>query len=185
MVVVLRPLGPSRVVAGLGNIYGKAMDRARLSPRRSERFQAKWKPVRVKKTRQTKILEPRFDSIEAERLPARCKAAVRWQGKGSLERDRVHGGLPDLRCALAFGANQVVPDRLGVVGADRSLVGRDHLVDDFLPGRPRQRRLVQHMVGGVAGKAVVVDRVRSRTGGGQGGAGGGIHFSRFSRGGLW
>jgi hypothetical protein len=35
---------------------------------RSERFHAKWKPVRVKKTRQIKNLEPRFDSIEAERL---------------------------------------------------------------------------------------------------------------------
>jgi hypothetical protein len=32
---------------------------------RLERFQAKWKPVRVKKTRQIKNLEPRFDSIEA------------------------------------------------------------------------------------------------------------------------
>src|ERR1700755_372687 len=30
----------------------------------SERFQAKWVPVRVKKTRQNKKLEPRFDSIE-------------------------------------------------------------------------------------------------------------------------
>jgi hypothetical protein len=30
-----------------------------------ERFQAKWKPVRVKKTRQIKNPEPRFDSIEA------------------------------------------------------------------------------------------------------------------------
>jgi hypothetical protein len=29
-----------------------------------ERFQAKWRPVRVKKTRQIKNLEPRFDSIE-------------------------------------------------------------------------------------------------------------------------
>ena len=32
-----------------------------------ERFQAKWRPVRVKKTRQIKNLEPRFDSIETER----------------------------------------------------------------------------------------------------------------------
>jgi hypothetical protein len=31
---------------------------------RLERFQAKWKPVRVKKTRQIKNLERRFDSIE-------------------------------------------------------------------------------------------------------------------------
>ena len=30
----------------------------------TERFQAKWKPVRVEKTRQIKNLEPRFDSIE-------------------------------------------------------------------------------------------------------------------------
>jgi hypothetical protein len=35
-----------------------------------ERFQAKWKPVRVKKTRQIKNLEPRFDSIEAEKALA-------------------------------------------------------------------------------------------------------------------
>ncbi len=32
-----------------------------------ERFQAKWKPVSVKKTRQIKNLEPRFDSIETEK----------------------------------------------------------------------------------------------------------------------
>ena len=35
--------------------------------KRLERFQAKWKPVRVKKTRQIRNLEPRFDSIEAEK----------------------------------------------------------------------------------------------------------------------
>jgi len=34
-----------------------------------ERFQAKWRPVRVKKTRQIKNLEPRFDSIETEKAP--------------------------------------------------------------------------------------------------------------------
>jgi hypothetical protein len=32
-----------------------------------ERFPAKWKPIRLKKTRQTKNLEPRFDSIETEK----------------------------------------------------------------------------------------------------------------------
>jgi hypothetical protein len=32
-----------------------------------ERFRAKWVPVRVKKTRQIKNLEPRFDSIETEK----------------------------------------------------------------------------------------------------------------------
>src|SRR3954452_3352117 len=35
--------------------------------RHIERFQAKWTPVRVKKTRQIKNLEPRFDSIETEK----------------------------------------------------------------------------------------------------------------------
>jgi hypothetical protein len=33
-----------------------------------ERFPAKWRPVRVKKTRQIKNLEPCFDSIETKRL---------------------------------------------------------------------------------------------------------------------
>jgi hypothetical protein len=32
-----------------------------------ERFQAKWRPVRVKKTRQIQIREPCFDSIETEK----------------------------------------------------------------------------------------------------------------------
>ena len=32
-----------------------------------ECFPAKWRPVRVKKTRQNKNLESRFDSIEAEK----------------------------------------------------------------------------------------------------------------------
>jgi hypothetical protein len=35
-----------------------------------KRFQAKWTPVRVKKTRQIKNLEPRFDSIETEKALA-------------------------------------------------------------------------------------------------------------------
>src|SRR3979409_1287019 len=38
----------------------------RMKARRPERFPAKWRPVRVKKTRQNKNLEARFDSIEAE-----------------------------------------------------------------------------------------------------------------------
>ena len=34
-----------------------------------ERFQVKWAPVRVKKTRQNKRLEPRSDSIGTEKAP--------------------------------------------------------------------------------------------------------------------
>jgi hypothetical protein len=37
---------------------------------RLERFQAKWRRVRVKKTRQIKNPERRFDSIETEKAPA-------------------------------------------------------------------------------------------------------------------
>jgi hypothetical protein len=39
----------------------------------------KWTPVRVKKTRQIKNLEPRFDSIEAEKALAMSAARVRRQ----------------------------------------------------------------------------------------------------------
>jgi hypothetical protein len=38
-----------------------------------ERFQAKWRPIRVKKTRQIKNLEPRFDSIETEKALGTAK----------------------------------------------------------------------------------------------------------------
>jgi hypothetical protein len=37
---------------------------------RLERFRAKWMPVRVKKTRQNKNLEPRSDSIKTEKALA-------------------------------------------------------------------------------------------------------------------
>ena len=48
--------------------------------RRLERFQAKWTPVRIKKARQIKNLEPRFDSIEAEKALG-----------GALPGSRAHG----------------------------------------------------------------------------------------------
>jgi hypothetical protein len=41
-----------------------------------ERFRTKWKPVRVKKTRQIKNLEPRFDSIETEKALASMQSAI-------------------------------------------------------------------------------------------------------------
>jgi hypothetical protein len=50
-----------------------------MPPRRgTERFQAKWLPVRVKKTRQIKNLESRFDSIEAG--VSACEALRRARG---------------------------------------------------------------------------------------------------------
>jgi hypothetical protein len=46
-----------------------------------ERFQAKWKPVRVEKTRQIKNLEPRFDSIEAEKALEPKRADAKEKGR--------------------------------------------------------------------------------------------------------
>ncbi len=52
------------------------------------RFQAKWKPVRVKKTRQIKNLEPRFDSIETGKalgttIPVRERIRAAALGEGA------------------------------------------------------------------------------------------------------
>jgi len=44
-----------------------------------ERFQAKWRPVRVKKTRQIKNLEPRFDSIETEKALGSRAPPLAWR----------------------------------------------------------------------------------------------------------
>jgi hypothetical protein len=60
-----------------------------------ERFQAKWKPVRVKKTRQIKNLEPRFDSIETEKALVDPKGydgtgEARHQDGGSCYGDQVN-----------------------------------------------------------------------------------------------
>src|SRR6266487_2336875 len=55
-----------------------------------KRFPAKWRPVRVKKTRQTKNLEPRSDAIGTE------KALV--NSGGALGRNRLGAGLAGGRC---------------------------------------------------------------------------------------
>ena len=53
-----------------GNLRGDGCDQHCVVSQHLERFQAKWRPVRVKKTRQIKNLEPRFDSIETEKALA-------------------------------------------------------------------------------------------------------------------
>src|SRR5258708_5044172 len=58
------------------------------------RFQAKacpgldpgWKPVRVKKTRQIKKLEPRFDSIETGLQGSSCLPCVQWRVNSRMQR---------------------------------------------------------------------------------------------------
>src|SRR5207253_1958151 len=58
-------------------------------------------------------------------------------------------------------SQKFVDNRVDVLGIDRRLVGRAHLVDLGLPLCLRQRRLIEHHVGGVAGQAIIVDRVRA------------------------
>src|SRR5713101_4373545 len=85
-----------RVVRPFSPVIGAALTPSRDAALR-ERFQAKacpgldpgWKPVRVKKTRQIKNLEPRFDSIETEkalasRAAARLVASVRRACPGAI-----------------------------------------------------------------------------------------------------
>src|SRR5437764_12972084 len=63
--------------------------RARPFPGPPERFRAKWIPVRVKKTRQNKKIEPRSDSIGTERLLAAANedAADAAVAKKAIARD--------------------------------------------------------------------------------------------------
>jgi len=60
---------PKPPIAELRLLLARALLRFGMS----ERFQAKWRPVRVKKTRQIENLEPRFDSIEMEKALALAK----------------------------------------------------------------------------------------------------------------
>src|ERR1700722_13827773 len=60
------------------SMYPRRLRREPYDPLLLERFRAKWVPVRVKKTRQNKKLEPRSDSIGTEKalglhLFASCK----------------------------------------------------------------------------------------------------------------
>src|SRR6195256_6082813 len=76
----LRPLGVSQNESVHSKLESQSSpDENPESKQTLERFQAKWKPVRVKKTRQNKNLEPRFDSIETEKalVPARSVDTMR------------------------------------------------------------------------------------------------------------
>src|SRR6266480_7714683 len=87
--------------------------------RQPERFQAKacpgldpgWKPVRIKKTRQIRNLEPRFDSIETEKALGSCRASKAI----TLMISMMQGVL-----GLASGA--LVGFSLGLVGGGGSIL---------------------------------------------------------------
>ena len=67
-----------------------------------KRFQAKWKPVRVKKTRQIRNLEHRFDSIETvllHRSGAKVGHPVCFERFNSLA-DFSRGLAKEVGCAL-------------------------------------------------------------------------------------
>ena len=70
---IRKPLASSMLgvsVCNTGATTPKHVKLPCVSRKSLERFRAKWAPVRVKKTRQNKRLEPGFDSIKAERFSA-------------------------------------------------------------------------------------------------------------------
>src|SRR5260370_13898699 len=76
-----------------------------------ERFQAKWKPVRIKKTRQIRSLESRFESIETEKALGSRRASKAI----TLMISMMQGVL-----GLASGA--LVGFSLGLVGGGGSIL---------------------------------------------------------------
>src|SRR5665811_996050 len=83
-----------------------------MAAMRLERFRAKWGPVRVKKTRQNKNPEPRFDCIETEKaLAGSGRRGVAERGDDVID----HFLNQDTVVALAHHANH----RLGAGGADQ------------------------------------------------------------------
>src|SRR5437773_12250746 len=61
------PGNPVQAVPGLGGRTGRESAGSSRAGATLERFRAKWTPVRVKKTRQNKNLEPGSDSIGTEK----------------------------------------------------------------------------------------------------------------------
>src|SRR5258705_10290230 len=104
-----------------------------------ERFRAKWKPVRVKKTRQIKNLEPRFDSIETEKALAvdrsRCAGDELRHGF-RLRKHRHVAALEDQ--SLRTHAIRRVP----LDGRRNGLILRG----DKIPGRLRAPRGLQYFI---------------------------------------
>src|SRR5258708_5863940 len=90
---------------------------------RLERFQAKWSPVRVEKTRQIKNLEPRFDSIETEM--ALGAAGRRRPSPAALE--------PGAE-ALVGGAERRFADRAGYADAIEQFLLGAGLTEPFVVG---------------------------------------------------
>ena len=71
-----------------------------------ERFQAKWRPARVKKTRQTKNLETRFDSIEAEKALVFAVVA-RSERDQAIDRASMHSGRVNGKACASRGAHSL------------------------------------------------------------------------------
>jgi general secretion pathway protein J len=94
-----------------------------------KRFQAMWKPVRVKKTRQNKNPEPRFDSIEAE------KARAADAGFTLIEMLLATLLMTVILAALATVTSQWLPNwNMGmtrVQRAERMALGLDRIAADL------------------------------------------------------
>ncbi len=110
-----------------------------------EHFQAKWTPVRVKKMRQYKDLEPRSDSIGTEMALACARVGRRAAGK-------------PLRARL---------ERVRVLCENCGLVSRPRLRGanaGFLEHRSRLRPALRQCAGRASGRAAVASSARRITG---------------------
>jgi hypothetical protein len=92
-----------------------------------ERFQAKWKPVRVKKTRQIKNLEPRFDPIEAETAQAEFSSPFHsigsWRGPRTVPSDQVTWPAgSSLKSGIRFSHSSIATVISGLEAACRRVV---------------------------------------------------------------
>src|SRR3954463_5932591 len=144
---------------GAGSTRCRVAGQTRWSRRRAglsepshglERFRAKWIPVRVKKTRQNKNLEPGSDSITTGKAPGGAPTRKRrWAGAPAeqLTRRPGHGRLAG-RALLRQQRVSAVP-----IGRGWGLLKR---------ANPRRVKIVERLKAmGVVGHAATLDRRQS------------------------
>src|ERR1700729_2683649 len=107
-----------------------------------ERFRAKWIPVRVKKTRQNKNLEPRSDSIGTEKaLGGRRAVRPYFAPRLARQRHADDGAGAELRAQPHRSAVQVGERSGDRQAQSRTVIGLGELALDLLerPAQPQKR----------------------------------------------
>src|SRR5450432_1371264 len=94
-----------------------------------ERFRAKWEPVRVKKTRQNKNLEPRFDSIETEKALAFSSEVDSGSREENASKQSADG------CVMKVEGKHIRSIWLEPDGWSVGAIDQRHLPHDFVVAR--------------------------------------------------